>query len=59
MVAEVTDDVPQNVNFAIKANVIENFLDANSVPYTSGSVGSTALQPQEIAERAKALAGIV
>jgi hypothetical protein len=33
------------VNFAIKANVVTNFLDANSVAYTSGSLGTTALQP--------------
>ena len=54
-VFKVTDDLPQNVNFAIKANVVTNFLDANSVPYTRGSLGSPALQLPEIAERAKAL----
>jgi hypothetical protein len=34
------------VNFAIKADLVTNFLDANSVAYTSGSLGSTALQPR-------------
>jgi hypothetical protein len=49
----------QNVNFAIKANVVTNFLDANSVAFTSGSLASTALQPSEIAERAKSLAVMI
>jgi S1-C subfamily serine protease len=55
----VTNDLAQNVNFAIKANVVTNFLDANSVAFTSGSLGSTALQPSEIAERAKSLAVMI
>jgi serine protease Do len=58
-VFKVTNDLPQNVNFAIKASVVTNFLDANSIPYTSGSLGSPALQPSEIAERAKALSIII
>jgi serine protease Do len=58
-VFKVTDDLPQNVNFAIKANVVTNFLDANNVAYISGSIGSTALQPTEIAEHAKGLSVIV
>jgi serine protease Do len=55
----VTNDLAQNVNFAIKANVVANFLDASSVAYTSGSLSSTALQPSEIAERAKSLAVMI
>jgi serine protease Do len=55
-VGNVTNDLPQNVNFAIKANVVTNFLDVNSVAYTSGSLGSPTLQPSEIAERAKSFA---
>jgi serine protease Do len=55
----VTNDLAQNVNFAIKASVVTDFLDANSVVYTSGSLGSTALQPSEIAERAKSLAVMI
>ena len=55
----VTNDLAQNVNFAIKANVVTNFLDANSVAYTSGSLASTALPTSEIAERAKSLAVMI
>jgi hypothetical protein len=32
-VARITDDIPQNVNFAIKASVVTNLLNANSVKY--------------------------
>lgn len=32
-VANVTDDIPQNVNFAIKSSVLENFLQASSIEY--------------------------
>jgi S1-C subfamily serine protease len=32
-VASATDDIPQNVNFAIKASVLENFLQANAIAY--------------------------
>lgn len=32
-VAHVTADIPQNVNFAIKASAVTNLLDANSVKY--------------------------
>jgi serine protease Do len=30
-IAKVTDDVPQNVNFAIKAAIAENFLETNNI----------------------------
>jgi S1-C subfamily serine protease len=33
VVAEAIGTLPQNVNFAIKSNVLTNFLDANSVQY--------------------------
>jgi len=45
--------------FAIKANVVTNFLDANSVAYISSVPSSNALQPSEIAERAKSLAVMI
>ena len=50
-IAEITGDIPQNVNFAIKASVVRNFLDTNSVDYltapsenrmTSADVGEEA-----------------
>ena len=57
-VAQATGDVPQNVNFAINANVLSSFLDANGVDYKAASSGST-LSTQEIARRAQAFTVLV
>jgi serine protease Do len=35
-VARITADIPQNINFAIKASAVTNLLDANSVKYDTG-----------------------
>jgi hypothetical protein len=51
-VVEITGDVPQNVNFAINANVLSSFLDANGVDYKTAPVGPT-VPMQEIARRAQ------
>jgi len=45
-------DVPQNVNFAIKAAVVATFLDSNGVHYATGQPGA-ARSPADIAEEAK------
>ena len=37
-VAQATDDIAQNVNFAIKTSVLTSFLDANGVSYSLGCV---------------------
>jgi len=34
VVAEAMGDIPQNVNFALKAATARAFLDANRIPYT-------------------------
>lgn len=50
--AKATGTLPQNVNFAIKANVAMNFLDAHSVPYEL----ETEIQPIEssgVADKAR------
>jgi len=51
-IASVIGDVPQNVNFAIKASVMATFLDANGVRYATWQPG-TARSPADIAEEAK------
>ena len=42
MVAKITGDIPQNVNFAIKASLAREFLEANGIDYklrtSSGSL---------------------
>jgi S1-C subfamily serine protease len=32
-IAEVTGDIPQNVNFAVSLGTLQSFLNANGVPY--------------------------
>ena len=44
-----TGDVPQNVNFAIKANVAMNFLDGTGIDYKRQDSG-TSLETPDIAE---------
>jgi TPR repeat protein len=46
-----TIDVPQNVNFAVSANTLRSFLDAQEVDYESAP-SNTPLSPAEIANRA-------
>jgi Trypsin-like peptidase domain len=52
-IARRTGDIPQNVNFAVKAQVLEAFLQANKVPYdvavtdrqlSAADIGETALE---------------
>lgn len=57
-VAAAIDDVAQNVNFAIKATVLTNFLDANGVTYASGTAGQS-LQPADLADRAKSISVLI
>ena len=53
IIAKLTGDIPQNVNFAIKSSVLRGFLEANGVEYSVTSNVKKALVV-DIAERAKA-----
>lgn len=53
--AEAFNDLPQNVNFAIKASVVTIFLEANKVDYASGSLGAIPLSSADLAEGAKSI----
>jgi S1-C subfamily serine protease len=50
--AALTGDMAQNVNFAVKPEVIKTFLDANDVRVNAIDVG-TRLEPEVLAQRAK------
>jgi S1-C subfamily serine protease len=50
--AQVTQDMAQNVNFALKASIAANFLEVNNISTRAGS-NAEALEVTEIAERAK------
>jgi S1-C subfamily serine protease len=51
-VAQVTGDIPQNVNFAIKSSVARNFLEANGVEFEVAPSGET-IPNADIADRAR------
>ncbi|GJD74672.1 S1C family serine protease [Methylobacterium goesingense] len=53
-VAKVNNDIPQNVNFAIKSMIALNFLDSNGIVTASGARNPTPLDPATVAEQAKA-----
>ena len=48
----LTGDVPQNVNFAIKASVARSFLEANGIDYQTSRSGES-LQTAEVADRTR------
>ena len=48
-VAAITQDIPQNVNFAIKAGIAINFLSSNDI-VNVGTEKTTPLPPENIAE---------
>jgi len=52
-IAKATGDIPQNVNFAIKANVVRTFLDAHGVHYSVAAAAqqSSKLDAAQIGER--------
>jgi uncharacterized membrane protein YgcG len=50
--AQITQDMPQSINFALKASIAANFLEVNNISARTGS-NAEALEVTEIAERAK------
>jgi S1-C subfamily serine protease len=52
ILAQVTQDMAQNVNFAIKASIAENFLEVNNIS-TSAALMREPLEATEIADRAR------
>jgi hypothetical protein len=51
-VAELTGDIPQNVNFAINASVARTFLDARGVEYETAA-SEEDLSVSDVAARAR------
>lgn len=52
-VVEATGVVPQNVNFALKANVVMNFLEAHSIPIEATEAQGGEEPLTDIAEKAR------
>ena len=49
IVAKATGSIPQNINFAIKASVVREFLDTNGIKYASVPSG-VAMAPADVSE---------
>jgi len=52
MINEITNDLPQNVNFSIKSSVLKSFLDANDIEYKVSNSNSS-LNTSDIVKNAK------
>src|ERR1700730_9991116 len=52
MVARFTGDIPQNVNFALKAEVARTFLDSVGIPYQSAH-SDKQLSPADVGDIAR------
>jgi S1-C subfamily serine protease len=57
--AKSTGDLPQNINFAIRGDVVRSFLEAQHVDFTVSSASSTKLENTEIAKRGTAVTVLV
>jgi serine protease Do len=51
-------DIPENVNFAIKASIVTSFMEANSVAYTTGGA-TQPIPPADLADQAKAMSAFI
>jgi S1-C subfamily serine protease len=54
VIARLTGDIPQNVNFALKVATLASFLDAHGIGYTSADAAARELPVTQRAERAEA-----
>lgn len=52
--AQASGDLPQNVNFALKASIVTNFLDTNRIKFAPGS-STVALKPEDLADQARSM----
>jgi S1-C subfamily serine protease len=53
--AVATGEIPQNVNFAIKADYLKSFLSVRGIEYREGGPVAEVLSSEDLASRAKAI----
>lgn len=53
-IAQASGDLVQNVNFALKASIVANFLDTNRIKYVAGSAISI-LKSEDLADQARSM----
>ena len=56
--ARITNDLAENINFAIKSSIVISFLEANGITFHTSSAGD-ALSPPDLAARALAFSASV
>lgn len=56
--ADATGHIAQNVNFAVKSNIVENFLQSNKIPFQTAD-STEKLELPDIAEKAEAFTVLV
>lgn len=57
--AAASGDIPQNVNFAVKASIVASFLETNRVAFETGAPGGATVAPADLAERARGVSVFV
>jgi S1-C subfamily serine protease len=57
-IAEMIDDIPQNVNFAVKSTVLMNFLDAHGVRYATAGLAQS-MGSADLYDRAKSMSMLI
>ena len=52
-------DLPQNVNFAIKATILAAFLESNQIAFKTATPATQPLEPADLADVAQSISGFV
>ena len=57
--ARITNDLAENINFAIKSSIVTSFLEANGIAFRTGSLGAETVSPPDLAARARGFSASV
>ena len=57
--ARITNDLAENINFAIKSSIVTSFLEANGITYRTGTLANDTLSPPDLAARASSFSASV
>lgn len=57
-IAQTSGDLPQNINFALKASILASFLEVNGIDYAQAAATSP-LKDEDLADEAKAISVFV
>jgi len=57
--SRITNDLAENINFAIKSSIVTSFLEANGITFGTGSLGDDTLSPPDLAARASGFSASV